>query len=320
MIDRTEIVNLREEYKNDIDNMTYVVDFMIVEDINQRDAVIDYISKEENIKTLNHGVFTTIINHKFLIVTRSLLQTHYKKLYYSLLKINKENLKLLVLLCCPILSLTNLVLLFCPDNPSMYYLKKKILLFLKDSNAITEKLILGEYYYTTKINILIRKNSISWDYRYFIVSNFINYLSIDDIDRNNTSKLDLKFLYCKLDIQCDMPKRTFIQVDVDRFNAVNVSESRNYHMWKYMIMLFNSDFIDDRDKMYIFIYACYLFSNCLWDYSAYNFIVKFSNKLPLTKENLLNLINYNKTTEKVFTNDKHKSYLPELTNYLLKNK
>ena len=40
MIDREGIVSLIEEYKNDIDNMTYVVDFMIVEDINQRDAVI----------------------------------------------------------------------------------------------------------------------------------------------------------------------------------------------------------------------------------------------------------------------------------------
>ena len=132
--------------------------------------------------------------------------------------------------------------------------------------------------------------------------------SIDDIDKNNSTKVDLKFLYCKLDIQCDTAKRTFIQVDVDRFNAVNMNERRNYHMWKYIILLFNSDFIDDEDKMYLFVYACYLFSNCLWDYSAYNFIVNFYKKLPLTKNNLLNLISYNKQTENVFTKDEYEDF------------
>lgn len=320
MIDREGIVSLIEEYKNDIGNMSYVVDFMIVEDISQRDAMIDYISKEEDIIAVRNGVFTSKINHKLLIVIRTVLQLHYKKLYYSLLKINKDNVAIESSLRCDILSLVNLVLVFCPDNPSLYYLKKKIMLFLKEKNKVTEKLILSEYYYTTKINVLIRKNSISWDYRFFIVSNFISFLSIDDIDKNNSTKVDLKFLYCKLDIQCDTAKRTFIQVDVDRFNAVNMNERRNYHMWKYIILLFNSDFIDDEDKMYLFVYACYLFSNCLWDYSAYNFIVNFYKKLPLTKNNLLNLISYNKQTENVFTKDEHKSYLTELSNYLFKDK
>ena len=142
MIDREGIVSLIEEYKNDIGNMSYVVDFMIVEDISQRDAMIDYISKEEDIIAVRNGVFTSKINHKLLIVIRTVLQLHYKKLYYSLLKINKDNVAIESSLRCDILSLVNLVLVFCPDNPSLYYLKKKIMLFLKDNNKVTEKLIL----------------------------------------------------------------------------------------------------------------------------------------------------------------------------------
>ena len=117
--------------------------------------------------------------------------------------------------------------------------KKYIKLFPNETEKlqnIKDALILSEYYFTSIINRTMRKNSISWDYRFFIVSNFISFLSIDDIDKNNSTKVDLKFLYCKLDIQCDTVKRTFIQVDVDRFNAVNMNERRNYHMWKYIIL------------------------------------------------------------------------------------
>lgn len=316
-------LNDLKPYVSDLKNLYYVVDYLTVENENEMNSILECMNKEEKSVDKQRGQFTMKINNKFLIVERNIIKNHLKDFYSFLLSFNRkfstdnqDNLDIEHLI--EILSLTNLVLIFASANSTFYNLKKKILLYLKKSKNIKDTLILSEYFFTSIVNRTMRKNSISWDYRYFIISNFYDVLNIKDINEKNTNKQDFSKFFEILEIKQDKNDLSFIKVDIDNFNSVNEIEKRNYHMWKYMNLLIKSNFLNDHDKMYLYLYVCSLFGNCFWDYSAYTFIINFSQFVNLNQTQISSLSNYYLSIQNIYKSDQHKSYLPELITNLNK--
>ena len=71
-----------------------------------------------------------------------------------------------------IICLINYILLF-NDNITFYSFKQKIIneLTKKNSNDIND-IINSEYYFTILTNRNLRKSSVSWYYRFFLVNNY----------------------------------------------------------------------------------------------------------------------------------------------------
>ena len=187
MENKNNSLNNLKPYFTDIKNLHYVIDYLIVEDENEMNSILECMNKEEKIIDKQRGEFSMKINHKFLIIERKKIKNNLKDFYSFLLSFNRkfttdnqENLDIEQLI--QILSLTNLVLIFAPANSTFYSLKKKVVLYLKNSKNIKDSLILSEYYFTSIINRTMRKNSISWDYRYFIISNFYDVINFKDIN------------------------------------------------------------------------------------------------------------------------------------------
>lgn len=323
MENKNNSLNNLKPYFTDIKNLYYVIDYLIVEDENEMNSILECMNKEEKIIDKQRGEFSMKINHKFLIIERKKIKNNLKDFYSFLLSFNRkfttdnqENLDIEQLI--QILSLINLVLIFAPANSTFYSLKKKIVLYLKNSKNIKDSLILSEYYFTSIINRTMRKNSISWDYRYFIISNFYDVINFKDINEKNTNKPDFSKFFEILEIKHEKNKLSLIKADIDNFNSINETEKRNYHMWNYMNLLIKSNFLNDHDKLYLYLYACSLFGNCFWDYSAYTFIINFSKFGNLNKSQLSALINYYSSIQNILKSDEHKSYLSELIKNLNK--
>lgn len=306
-----------EENKIDIKNFKNIVDFFIASDELERDGITSIFEKEEKIKAKLFGNFTLKLNDKFLIITKSKL-SFFPSLYKNIFLLNKN----IILKTCSddflqaLLSLTNFMLLFAKDNPSIYNLKKKILYDLSGRGGVPSSLVTSEYFFISLYNRNYRKSAMSWEYRIILTTKFGSALILEDISKENLNKLNKNLLYSIIK-KNDLCPSALVQTDIDNLNSVNEKESRNYHMWCYIIKLFLSR-ESNSDRLYIILYGIYLLGKCPWDYSSYSFLVNHFEKCEVSKSEREAMCRFLEKSEEVNRRNEHKSYISELVKMINK--
>ncbi len=236
----------------DLDNIFFIRDYFIVDNKSEMKSLIEDFSNEEKINNIKEGIFSCKINDKYMLLSKNNIKEFYSNFYQNLLQINK-NFDLFNLNDSKnIICLINYVLLF-NDNITFYSLKQKILLKIKHLNN-KNNIIISEYFYTILTNRNLRKSSISWFYRFFLVNNLKDYIYF--IHHENNQNLDnfyIKFFENEKTIFS-----SFIYKDIENLYLINEKESRNYHLWIYLNRIFTSDNFSIKDKKIIIIFAFFI--------------------------------------------------------------
>ena len=319
--------NIILKYSQDINNIFMIQDFLILENLEECNKIILEIfnDKEEKITCQSNGSFSILINKKFLLIAKkNELISIFKIIYKFLLSITKNlnTIELFILSNIKeLLSLINLVLFF-NDNITFYSLKKKILLLLKNKhkddikNININEIILNEYNFTCITNKKCRKSAISWDYKYFIFHNFKN----DIFNNINNDDFILNLLKNEIDI-AGMKQENFcnsnniyILKDLEKINEINITESRNCHMWAYLRKVY--DEVNNEEKVIILLYAFLTLKKCSFDYSAFSFIVNSRKNIPLNKAQIISLIEDMKKVT-IIKYDEHKCYINDLDKFFI---
>ena len=319
--------NIILKYSQDINNIFMIQDFLILENLEECNKIISEIfnDKEEKIISQSNGSFSILINKKFLLIAKkNELISIFKIIYKFLLSITKNlnTIELFILSNIKeLLSLINLVLFF-NDNITFYSLKKKILLLLKNKhkddikNININEIILNEYNFTCITNKKCRKSAISWDYKYFIFHNFKN----DIFNNINNDDFILNLLKNEIDI-AGMKQENFcnsnniyILKDLEKINEINITESRNCHMWAYLRKVY--DEVNNEEKIIILLYAFLTLKKCSFDYSAFSFIVNSRKNIPLNKAQIISLIEDMKKVT-IIKYDEHKCYINDLDKFFI---
>ena len=320
--------NIIIKFRNDINNLFMIEDFIILESLEECNNIISEIfnnEEEEKINNQSNGKFTILINNKFLLIAKkNELLTIFKTIYNFLLLLSKNissQKTFIFLYIKELISLINLVLLF-NDNITFYSLKKKILLLIiNNDNKINNfnDILLCEYYFTCITNKKCRKSGISWDYKYFLFLHFKNEIFIKEKENNNikNNKHILNLLKNELNIigieEELLNNYVFILKDLEIINEINTVQSRNCHMWAYLRKVYNEE--NKEGKILIILFAFLTLRKCCFDYSAFSFIVNSKNNIPLNKEQIKALIK--ETSKNSFTiYDDHKCYIVNLEKYL----
>ena len=310
------IIEIFDKFNVDCDNLFIIYDYLILDKKDEIENFIDLISKEEKINEIKKGIFSIKINKKYLLIIKNDLLNDFENIYKFLLKNkNFDNFIFSFDLIKNIFSFCNLVLIF-NDNSTFYSIKKKILInlfnFIKEKEKINQ-IIFNEYSFTSIINKNNRKSCISFHYRFFLLENFKEYLNINLINNLNTQKLNLKNSIFNLnDIE-----NNIIFKDIENINLVNLKQNRNYHMWTYLNLLFNSEKTSEFEKKIILSYSIFLLKLCSWDYSSFSFIINNYYKIKNININLI-IDEFNQNFINI--NQEHKNYILNLIEYLKKNK
>jgi len=308
------IIEIFDNFKDDCDNLFIIYDYLILEKKDEIEKYINLLSNEEKINEINKGIFSIKLNKKYLLIIKNDLENIFEKIYNFLLKNkNFDNFIFSFDLIKNIFSFCNLVLIF-NDNSTFYSIKKKILIkllnYIKEKEKINQ-IIFSEYSFTSIINKNKRKSCISFHYRFFLLENFKEYLNINLINNLNIQKLQLKNFFNLNNIE-----NNIIFKDLENINLVNLKQNRNYHMWTYLNLLFNSKKTLEFEKKIILSYSIFLLKLCSWDYSAFSFIINNYYKI---KDININLIIDEFNQNFININQDHKNYILNLIEYL-KNK
>ena len=319
-----------KKYNSDFSNFIIFYDYLIATNEEFVISIINQLSKEQEKIIINKGVFSIKINEKYLIINQEILEKEYSKFYNIFISFNsiynkdptiiENDINLIHLF-----SFFNSILLFTTQNQTLHNIKRKILLQIKHnpklaSNFFSDNnLIKSEYLLCTIFNNKIRDNCITWHYRYFILSNFHQLLNPNEIDKENKDKANLSKICNILSIPYSN-KISLIKCEIDNLNNINISSKRNYHLWTYLINLFNSPFVLKEEQNLIFVFACYLFSKSFSDYSAFSFIVNFYSKIDLQRSSLERLIAYYQQLYQVLNSNNSKSYINNLNSIFFSKK
>lgn len=339
---------LLEENKN----LLPFVEEVIVSHKDDIDMYLDMFRLETKIEKIEKGNFTMRINDKYLIVYDSLkyemkeivrnflfkLKHHMDKKILNLLNIEELERDGVFDYLKNIVTFVNFILLFSPEFSTMYNLKKRILSEMIHKKYSCDDLIFSEFSFVNILNEKFRKCSISWDYRFFLLKNIIsqedkNYLDKFDIDiekkvlsilthlnpvlliiRATGNIIDAKYLTLKM---------KFLLLDLFYVHKTNEQDKRNYHLWKYIVHIFNYFYSDKSNNLseLILIYSICLvcFVKNTLDYSAYSNFINFHIKLKsyLTHEELKELKSYLINISSYTINENNSKYLENIIkNYL----
>ena len=319
---KEKIIN---KYSKDINNIYNIRDYIILETIQECEKMISDTFQESNNTNkeiyMEKGVFSILVDKKYLLISKNdefknIFSIIYKYML-DLTKIISKNENFILNNIKEIISLINLILIF-NDNITFYSLKKKILLlnYQKDTKNIDE-IIINEYYFTCLKNKNGRKSLISWDYKYFLYKHFKNNLNRIK-EENNKSYLILNLLNDQLNIlglkENIFSKSEFIINDLEIINEINITQSRNYHLWTYLRKVYNDT--DKEGKILILLFAFLLLRKCSFDYSAFSFIINSRQNMPFNNEQLRLLIEYMKKSS-IIKYDEHKCYIDDIEKFIL---
>jgi len=318
--------NIINKYLQDINNIYMIQDYIILESIEECDKIISEIFKDDNTDNKlidkKRGNFSFLINEKYLLIAKNNELKDIFNIIYKFMLILSKNISkneiFIITNIKEILSIINLILIF-NDNVTFYSLKKKILLLIlsKNEKKNLDELITSEYYFTCVKNKKGRKSLISWDYKYFLYTNFKNNIKHKKDENNKSFKIlnllkdEINLIGIKENIFCN---KEFILNDLEIIDEINTVESRNYHMWTYLRKVFND--IDKEGKIIIILYAFLLLRKSSFDYSAFSFIVNSKKSIPLNKEQLLSLVKEMKKAC-IIKYEQHKCYIDNIEKYII---
>ena len=318
----------------------FLVEEVIICNKDDLGLFLDMFKLESKIDEISQGNFSTKVNNKYSVVfdcfkfeLRDVVRNFLFPLKKCLSNIFKffecnsdssvyEYLKNVVIF-------VNFVLLFSPEFSTLYNLKKQIFCEIISKNVNCEDLIFSEFLFVNILNEKFRKCSISWDYRYFLTKNFYSKISLtsplfrkylEEIFEKFTNKFNnvLEIFRNKFTLKSfieDYDHRCVLFLDLYFIDKLNDIEKRNYHLWKYIVHLFDL-FSQDCSKhlsetVFIFSFCLYNFLKNTLDYSAYSNLINFHKKLKshFTREEFDKLKLYLITIKSFIVENEKKKYL-----------
>ena len=252
-----------------------------------------------------------------MLISKSDIKQYYSEFYKTLLKINNQFYQFKNLDYKMIICLINYILLF-NDNITFYSFKQKIIneLTKKNSNDIND-IINSEYYFTILTNRNLRKSSVSWYYRFFLVNNYKDKINKFDNNDNITNINLLNFF--KSFFGEENLNSIFLYKDINNLFYINEKESRNYHLWTYVNRIFTSNNFSLLERKIIIIFACFILYKCVWDYSSFCFIKNFISKIDYNQKEILFFINYLDELKDIKTENNFHNYSLQLDKNLFIN-
>jgi hypothetical protein len=317
-----EILNKYSYLFEECQNLIRIKEILVIpkEELN---FYIEMLKLDNPTLVIETGHYTIKINQSLLIILEDFKYKLKEICKNFILVIRKEIKNKIIKNSCylkKILIFTNLILIFSPEFYTIYNMKMEILQQLKNQfkNEEFYDLIKSEHMFSNIINSQNRKCSISWHYRLFLLKELYichnltdkEELTINDEKINFFKKI--KFI-CDL-ITYDVYETSFIISEIAFIDIINERERRNYHLWKYLIHLFN--YIDKQQEKAIIFSFCFMnFLNDTLDYSAYSNTVNLMKKMNLGVEARYNIKQYIEQLIKVFP-EKKTVYLVDLLNLL----
>jgi hypothetical protein len=349
----TEKLNIFINKFKDVINFSLVKEFYLI-DSKDSEFYVRVVSIDNEITShLKFDLFEEINKEYYLIYqdkftskyTKSTLQEIFKISNYinDLIKIESSDF---LNICFKILnSLCSLMIIGCADCTTLFNIKREYLFYIDDKIDKVDYLttLVAELRLINLINLNNRKSSTPWEYRYFIFNRIFELEDsekIVDFTRSLTNKTTSNYYKSFKDIiRCFFPNsniENFYKLDFfkDIFNCktsfillfelealinVNLKESRNYHMWKYLLLItklmysknLNFNYLEENCKEFKYIKLLLLiFSLGILvlnnrDYSAFH----FAYNLMLT-DNLKIIYDFselNTYLELIITNEKEVS-------------
>ena len=301
------------KFEQDFDNIFNIKDYFIIDNKDEMKNLIDEFSTEEKIEKIKNGIFSCKINNKYMLLSKSDIKQYFSDFYKTLLKINKQfeqskNLDYKMIIC-----LINYVLIF-NDNITFYSFKQKILnKLIKDNSIDINNIINSEYYYTILTNRNLRKSSVSWYYRFFLVNNYKDRIKLDNKININLLKFFNNFF------GEENFNSVFLFHDINNLFYINEKESRNYHLWTYINRIFISNNFSLLERKIIIIFAFFILYKCVWDYSSFCFIKNFISKIDYNQKEILFFINYLDELKDIKTENNFHNYSLQLDKNLFIN-
>lgn len=308
------------EFLPENQNLKWIEEYIIVEE-DELDNFIKMFEMETKIEEYNKTKFSVLINKKYLIVFTSFKMKLKELIHKYVLKIRnlickqiKDSEKLISLsLFC------NLILIFSPEFYTLYNMKKQIYNFIINSTEYKiEQILFSEFLFINLINEKNRKCSVSWDYRLFLIKYLNNF---------DNKLLNLKYIHnlknfsaifkCFDKELCSM--RDINKLDLEFLYRINEKEKRNYHLWKYLIHLFNFYANDISEiKKYIFYFSLLSMINYPVDHSSFSNCIFYLHKMhkELNEQFILKLKNYLQEIKQIYLKSKENKYLTEIITIL----
>ena len=302
------------KFEQDFDNIFNIKDYFIVDNKDEMKNLIDEFSTEEKIEKVKNGIFSCKINNKYMLLSKSDIKQYYSDFYKTLLKMNKQYSQSKSLDYKMIICLINYILIF-NDNVTFYSFKQKIIIELikNNSNDIND-IITSEYYLTILTNRNLRKSSVSWYYRFFLVNNFKDRIKLDNKININLLKFFNNFF------GEENFNSVFLFHDINNLFYINEKESRNYHLWTYINRIFISNNFSLLERKIIIIFAFFILYKCVWDYSSFCFIKNFISKIDYNQKEILFFINYLDELKEIKPENNFHNYSLQLDKNLFTNK
>ena len=302
------------KFEQDFDNIFNIKDYFIVDNKDEMKNLIDEFSTEEKIEKVKNGIFSCKINNKYMLLSKSDIKQYYSVFYKTLLKMNKQFYQSKSLDYKMIICLINYILIF-NDNVTFYSFKQKIIIELikNNSNDIND-IITSEYYLTILTNRNLRKSSVSWYYRFFLVNNYKDRIKLDNKININLLKFFNNFF------GEENFNSVFLFHDINNLFYINEKESRNYHLWTYINRIFISNNFSLLERKIIIIFAFFILYKCVWDYSSFCFIKNFISKIEYNEKEILFFINYLDELKEIKPENNFHNYSLQLDKNLFTNK
>lgn len=300
IINATQISELKifEKYRHllyeDYKNLFNVEDIIVCKD-DEINFYLELIKLETQNIYITEGNFTLKVNDKLLIIKENFKKNLKEYCTQFLMKIrnitkidnrsgtpgnqymneitSEDLLKLFFFM--------NFILFFSPEFYTIYKMKKEIL--KKISSRGHEKLLLdniiSEFKFVNFINASNRKCSVSWEYRLYLVKNYPHCLiETEDINEKFSILENLKLYIEIFEIHLDKIGILLIK-DLQSLDFINEKEKRNYHLWKYLVHIFNLYMYSNMESLLILSFCIYNFLKDTLDYSAFSAMTNFYNKL-----------------------------------------
>jgi hypothetical protein len=282
-------ITLIEKYRflfEECHNIFNVEEIILCKDDDEIEYYLELFKLEIQNININKGSFSVKVNDKFLII-KEIFKTNLKEFCQKfLLKIrnitkidsnkdyditSEDFLKLFLFL--------NFILFFSPEFYTIYNMKKEILkkISFREKEKLLKDYIISDFKFVNFINSLNRKCSISWEYRLYLVQKFPHFLQ----DGTNEKFLILKNLKVYLEIffiPIEKVRKILIN-DLESIDSINEKEKRNYHLWKYIVHIFNLYSDNPIDSLFILSFCIYNFLKDTLDYSAYSAVTNYYKKL-----------------------------------------
>jgi hypothetical protein len=316
----TQFSELFEDNKN-----LLRIEELIVINKDELDQFIQMFELENKIEEINKGNFSIQLNGKYTILFDN-FKFQLKNISKNfLLKIrpfvkdicntNNDNSNKIT----PLLSFMNFILVFSPEYYTLYNMKKEILI---NTNNIPDEYLLSEFLFVNIINERNRKCSISWEYRYFLMKNFKEKLNeiisnkYEDKVNSFLHKIKNYLKYFKSDFSENKLMRIML-LDLYLVYNINEKEKRNYHLWKYIVHIFNL-YPSLEEKTVLYIFCLLNFINNPLDYSAFSTLInihlKIGDVIGLKKEELKSYLNQLK---EIFEDKINNSYFNKFLEYFI---